>query len=112
MLPGSEHSPARVRESVIDGTIARDVARELRPPIVGIRSGLIAVNGAGMPEAAIDENGQSRSRERDVSTRNAICCPDWKILAETQAPPVKLRAQCSLWPRVSSRVAAHALADV
>ena len=70
---------------LIGHSVTLDVAAELRGPVVGIRARRVAVLGAGVPVAAIDEDGDATGREGDVRPHAHLGEVDDWILAEAVA---------------------------
>ena len=67
MLPHAHDHPARRGEPSIVAPIAVFVALELLAPVRAVVTGLTAVNQvAAVPEAAVDEDGDPKTAERDV----------------------------------------------
>ncbi len=67
VLPRSHKEPPVLAKSGLIATVAGDVPSNLRSPVVGIRSRSHAVVRAAVPDAAVDGNGHSLSREDDIS---------------------------------------------
>jgi len=66
MLPDAHHGPPGLGEAPIGIVVAQNVAGELRYPVPGIRLRRRPVFRAGVPEAAIDEDGHLRSGKGHV----------------------------------------------
>jgi hypothetical protein len=112
VFPHAENAPSRCRQRLVDRAIPGDVTRELLPPVVPVRTGLVPVDRAGVPEAAIYKHDNARSREDDVGADDAAWNAHRQILAEPKASPVKLGAQRKLGSCVTPRVAAHTAAHL
>jgi hypothetical protein len=111
MLPGSENLPTLGDESLIHRVIARDVSSELRSPVGGICPGQVAVFGAAVPKAAVDEDGKASSRKDEIRTHQPAASPDGHIYTEAQSPSMNLRPQGQLRSTISSSVAPHPFAN-
>lgn len=72
MLPIAPDHPAASSQHRVGLTVAFDIVVELPRPPVGIRRRASCVLRAAMPEAAVDEDGQSELAPRDVCTRSQI----------------------------------------
>jgi len=68
--------------------------------------------GAPVPEAAVHEDGDPRSREHDIGSYNERRGPDRKVDSEAKPLPVKRRPQAPLRSCVASPVSAHARRDL
>jgi len=66
VLPEPQHLPALLLEGLVNATVSRLVASQLRPPVgeVGLRN--VPVERAPVPEAAINEDGESLTGEGNV----------------------------------------------
>lgn len=107
MLPAADHGPSGLRQGAVDLLIALDVAAKLRSPelVISLRHG--GVLGALMPEASVHEHCQSGRRERYVGANGKVIEFDAKVLPETEAAAMKLRAEGSLRPGVDAAVGNH-----
>ena len=112
VLPRPYHAPSGLFEGLVDRTVSGHVPSELGLPVIGVGPRLIAVDGAGMPEAAVDEHGDPDPGERDVHPHYAPRNAKRQVLAEPQSPAVELGAQRDLRSSVPPRVAAHAGTDL
>ena len=72
MRPRTNHSPAMLREDGRLPAISFAVLRELRSPVIRVRSRLRPVFGATMPPAAVDEEDDSPAREYHVRTDRTL----------------------------------------
>jgi len=76
MLPDPQHEPAAGLERAADETVAFAVAFQLRFPELPILHRHSAVRSAGVPEAAIDEDGELESGEYKVRfAENRLAAP-------------------------------------
>jgi len=66
VCPNPDNDPVSSREAGVYELIPLLVAPEFRSPILRISGRATTVNRAGMPKAAIDENGYSSMREDDI----------------------------------------------
>ena len=110
VLPDPHHGPARRREQLVDLRVALPVAGQLLLPegFVGARHR--AVLGTGVPEAAIDVDGDlGRPEDQVGAARHALHRPPVDPVAEP--PPVQLRAQVELRRGVPGPHPRHPLAD-
>lgn len=69
VLPDAQHCPARRREQGAHALISLSVHRDLVRPEGGVAGRRAVVIGAAMPEAAINEDGDLRAREEEISRR-------------------------------------------
>ena len=81
VLPDPDHVPAGRGQRGVGRPVTLDVAAQLGLPVPDVARGPGAVLGAGMPEAAVDEDRDAPGRERDIG-------PD--SLAVGQIKPVVL----------------------
>jgi hypothetical protein len=61
MLPDPQHPPALRPQLPNDETVALAVAFQLRLPELPVLHGSVAMRRAGVPETAVDEDGESGS---------------------------------------------------
>lgn len=90
MLPEAQHSPTGSHERGIDALIPLHRSANLGVPelTVGLRP--LVVLGAAVPEAAVDEHSDPRSREDHVRTHCADPVErDPKVLAEAKTPAMQ-----------------------
>lgn len=66
MFPESKHSPVRFRENRVGVAIASDIVAQLSSPPRGICLWPRSMNGATMPEAAIDEYSDPGANEHQI----------------------------------------------
>jgi hypothetical protein len=64
-----------------------------------------------MPEAAVDEDGDSQAREDDVWTHANLRERNREVLSEAQAAPVQLAPDSPLRASVGATVSLHGPAD-
>lgn len=88
VLPDAEHPPSLGPRHGGRLRIALDVPREFRFPVLGMRDRNHPVLGASVPEAAVDEDGETSSGEDDVRP-TALIAPGREI----DAVPVSARVQ-------------------
>jgi len=100
VLPDPDHLPTVLAENAVGLSVALPVASELLlPPLcIGLRPG--AVLRTGVPEAAVDVDGNASGAEDDVGTR-ADAGHRRAIDSETQAAAVELRADRQLGQSVA-----------
>jgi len=89
VLPGAQDSPSRLDKPTISVAIPGAIGLDLRPPPVRVCLGPGDVIRASVPEAAVDVDGDSPSREDDVcaapEARNRSA-----VDTEAKPAPVKL----------------------
>jgi hypothetical protein len=90
MLPVALRSPPSVEESSIDETVSLDVASQLVRPVRTITSRLRAVLGTSVPEAPIDEYGNTSPREHDVWAHHPVGKTQGTINKEPQSGAVQV----------------------
>lgn len=66
VFPGANYRPTGGRQAPVSIAVARDVAGDLRRPVVGVRPGLGPMLRAAVPVAAIDEDRDPRASEHEV----------------------------------------------
>jgi hypothetical protein len=84
VLPCANNAPSSPAELRIDALVAGYVSLQLRNPIFEITSWDIAVIGAPVPEAAINEDGYLPTGERNVGTHGQRLQAEWEIHAVAQ----------------------------
>lgn len=72
MFPESDYCPAVLFKNRIDPSISIAVARKLRPPPLSIGLRGSSMDGASMPEAAVEEHRKSARRPNDVTAEWVI----------------------------------------
>lgn len=106
VLPHADDRPAERGESCVRLPVALDVAIELRRPVVGVGLRRSAVDRAAVPEAAIDEDCDTGTREDDVRP-GAQGAVNPEIDSEAKATPVELSTDRELWRRANATVCHH-----
>lgn len=82
VLPDAHDGPASLDERAINQTVSRNVALELRLPVLRVGPGVGRVLGAPMPEAPVDEDRDPGAREYDIGPHAPSREIDAKVLAE------------------------------
>jgi hypothetical protein len=100
VLPDSDNLPAGLLQDPIVPTIARDIAGNLRSPIMRVSLGGPPMFQASVPEAAVQKHAHPRSRKDDVRRTSEIGQRP-TMLDEAQAQAMKGRSQSSFRTRVS-----------
>ena len=72
MCPESQHSPARQGQGRIGVVVASSVPLNLRYPVISVVFWLTVMVGTAMPEAAVDEHGDARSREYKIGRASEV----------------------------------------
>lgn len=95
VLPKPKHDPSSRLEEYVGFAVPVPVALELRPPELGVRSRPGCVRRTGMPETAVDEDGDRLGREGDIDS------PPWRTIhwtlyAETEAETMQRGAESQL----------------
>lgn len=107
MLPNSQHSPPERAQMSIRVTIPFDVPGKFGCPPLAVRGGRGLVFGTAMPEAPVDEHGDSGASKQDV--RTSAGQPGKRgVDAVAQTPPVEFSAEEHFWLRVASSLTGHA----
>ncbi len=111
MLPDTYNRPTELAEYSIRVTVTLDVGLKLRRPPVGIALHRDEVLGAAVPEAAIDEDGNLRSGERDVDraageSGHSVANP------VPEAPCMEFATQEHFRGGARAKLADHAISDV
>lgn len=96
VLPDAQDGPAFGFEGCCDALVSGDVGVELGDPVVAVGLGHVAVLGAHVPEAAVDEHGDLGLGEDDVGVRADVAGADQQVLAEPQAHGVEGGAEPDL----------------
>lgn len=109
VLPDAHDGPSGTRKTQICLPVARDILLKLVLPEGAVGDWKLTVSGAGVPEASVDEDRDSRPGERNVGSRTAARTwgGDREIDAEPKASSMKRRAQRTLGPGVHASVRAH-----
>jgi hypothetical protein len=88
MLPSPYDNPSGFLESRRLGDVACAVSFDLSHPVVDVGHWRLRVPIAAVPEAAIQEDGDSSSREGDVHPDADSSGLDQVVDAESQAQPM------------------------
>jgi DNA (cytosine-5)-methyltransferase 1 len=107
VLPDPQNRPTLTSESCIDPLVACPISGELSSPVRSIRTGLRAVHRTAVPEATVQKDYESRSREHDVRLYAQICRPDPQRCTVPISERPEGRTKRSLGSCVSAAVAAH-----
>jgi len=108
VFPDADHVPAGRRQRGVRGPVALDIPAQLGFPVPDVVSGLGAMLGTGMPEAAVYEDGDPACRERDVGP-DSLAARQIKpvILAEPVPPPMQRPPQREFRLGVGAPIGAH-----
>lgn len=106
VLPHAVNVPTRFGENTVVSAVAFDVGLQLFSPPARVGSRLSRVSRTAVPEATINEHGDPRAHEDDVSSTPYAGYRS-VIDAVTQSASVELSAKRKLGPRVASTVGAH-----
>ena len=68
MLPDSNNAPTSGQKRPTHLAVSLANPLQLRKPVVGVDAWCVAVPWARMPEAAVDEDGETLPRKDDVGT--------------------------------------------
>lgn len=98
VFPHSNYLPTLVSEKSIRVFVTILIPLELPVPPLSIRGRSCAVLGTSVPETAVDEDGDARSRECDVDLA-ATVTGNGKLHAITHSGCVNHRSQRKLWHR-------------
>ena len=107
VFPNPDGEPARCGELRVGVAIATGDATKLQTPPAGVGLGEMAVVGAGVPEATVDEHGDPRAAQQDVDASTPVPTRHGPIDDEPQAAPVQSTPQRHLRPRAGSPGSAH-----
>jgi hypothetical protein len=107
MLPEADYCPAGLGEGLVGGAVALDVPSQLRRPVPVVVLRLAAVVGAGVPEAAVNEDGDPPAGERDIRADPAQRQIEPEVLAVAVAHGVQRGAQRQFGLGVGAAVAPH-----
>lgn len=107
VLPNPYHGPARISKPSIGVSIALDIGLDFCSPPHGIVLWPRAVLGASMPEASVQEDGNSGDRKGNVH-RSPASLDQFAVEPKTQATAMQLRAQRSFTSVVALRGPHHA----
>jgi hypothetical protein len=89
VLPEAKNRPPGGGKQGTCLEISFNVAVELRPPILAVRLRGTAVIRARVPEAPINEDGKSRTREGDIDPYAPAGESNIEVLPKPQAPGVE-----------------------
>jgi len=106
VFPYAVNLPTGRREHTVVASVTFDVGCELLSPPAGVRGGLRAMSRAAVPEAAVNENGDSRAYEDDVGS-TPYAGYGRVVDAVAQSALVQLSAKRQLGLRVAPTVGAH-----
>lgn len=105
VLPHAKHCPTVRCQCVRDPLVTLAIAFDLRSPIASIASRLASMLGATVPEAPVNEHGNSRSREDPVDLRsNAALSAHEEVLPESEAIGVQGATQGDFRLRIRTTV--------
>jgi hypothetical protein len=107
VLPNPDGEPARRGELRVGVTIATGDATKLQAPPAGVGLGEVAVLGAGVPEAPVDEHRDPRAAQQDVDTPTPVPTRHGPVDDKPQAASVQGTAQRHLRPGAGSPGPAH-----
>lgn len=68
VLPDPDDSPASIAQQLVVVAITVDVTLKLGVPVLAVAAWAGSVSGASVPEAAVDEDGQSGAGEDDIGS--------------------------------------------
>lgn len=94
MLPDPDHPPAERPQRVVVLPIATAIRVKLVYPEGRIRRGHMAMFGACVPEAAVNEHGDSRSGENDVRPRGPSALPNSAVYEEAESVGMQRATNC------------------
>jgi hypothetical protein len=89
VLPDANHEPTVPCQTGIVPSIASDVRRELRRPVVGVLLRGFVVKWAHMPEASINEHCDATTREADVDADTRSRHSHQMVFPEAKSSPVE-----------------------
>jgi hypothetical protein len=106
VLPYADNGPSRFCEQRIVAAIARDIAIDLMTPIKTVSLGNMTVLRAAVPEATIDEHGDTGRDKQDICLAPK---PRYRALMfpEAQASSVEYRAEQLLRRGITAAVTPH-----
>lgn len=108
VLPYADRRPTLGSESRLDLSVSLHVSCELGLPVGAVHPRHVRVLRAAVPEAAVDEDGETRAGEGDVNSyRPPARDSDRIVAAEAEPGAVKGRAESELGPSVPLSVALH-----
>lgn len=104
MLPHAHNGPACVEQRPIHLVVALDIATELGCPVLDVVPWHPSVLRAGVPEAAVYEDGDLSTSEDDVRPNSDLPAPYGKVLPEAEPAAVECRSHTDLRLRVLSAI--------
>lgn len=104
MFPDPDDTPAEGPKDVVVLPIATAVRLKLVHPEGCVRRGHMAMLGARMPEAAVDEHGDARCGEHDVRPRGRSASSNSAIDEETESIGMQGATDCYFRPRIPPSV--------
>lgn len=108
VFPESEYGPTVGFQGGGDSGVSRLVGRDLLVPVAAVGRGAGAVNGASVPEAAIDVYNDPASGENDVGPNQASSGgTDREVNPISKAQSMQGPSQGELWSGVASSVRPH-----
>jgi hypothetical protein len=106
VLPEAQHLPAMLLKVSNRSRVALAVLDELLRPPGAVGSRHLAVIGAAVPEAPVDEDGNLLAREGDVD-RTTWEVRNWILDPVSASGGMQESAERDLWSGVAPRVSAH-----
>lgn len=107
VLPESQDRPSGRFQGRSLTAITLRVPHKFRTPVGRISGWLTTVNWAGMPETAIDKDGDPPFGKHDVGSYQPALDADAMVLAKPVPEPVKGRSECHLRLRINSADGGH-----
>jgi hypothetical protein len=107
VLPDPDGEPASPGELSVGVAVATGDAAKLQTPPVDVGLGEVAVLGAGVPEAPIDEHGDPRAAQQYVDAPTPVPARHGPVDDEPQAASVQGAAQRDLRPSAGSPGPTH-----
>jgi hypothetical protein len=107
VLPDPHGKPARRGELAVGVAVATGDATKLQAPPAGIGLGEVAVLGAGVSKAAVDEHRDPRAAQEDVGAPTPVPTRHGPVNDEPQAASVQCTAQRHLRPGAGSPGPTH-----
>ena len=106
VLPHSNNDPTGAAERLVIATVAVSVDSQLGLPPFPVRFREDSVIGAGVPEASVDEHGDTKARERDV---DVAPWSTWRLMIDSEPEPsaVEFAPERELRPGVAAAVGSH-----
>ena len=91
--------------------VALAVPTELGEPVGRVDARSVLMLGATMPEAAVQEDGETLRRKSDISVNSDRASYDQVLISKPQPVPVQLRSDSDLGLGIGLPVAAHHAGD-